>query len=70
MNASRYALSVRLGSGAEFTVTIGGGSDEVVEVAVGKTATLPGPQAVKKKNTAIKFNQRRSFIMNLSVSGV
>ena len=56
-------MSVRLGSGAGMIVTGGGGND----VAVGKTETLPGPQAVRKKNTAIKFNQRRNFMMNLSI---
>jgi hypothetical protein len=45
------------------TATSGGGKG----VEVGKTDVPPGPQEVRKKKTAIRFNQRRNFMMNLSV---
>jgi hypothetical protein len=36
----------------------------------GKTEIPPDPQEVRKKKTAIRFNQRSNFILYLSVFGL
>jgi hypothetical protein len=67
--ASRYAINAAFGSGAEFTVTSGGGKG--VSVALpGRKPEPPVPQAHRNAMMTMRFSKRKNFILSLSYYGI